>query len=409
MYNANYMDGVPVKIAEKYKPPPFIYKLPQSLANKLNLDKNYYWNCPVNSYDFQLEQKALSKIEQWKRIRQRNKELRRERILRREEQRKKEDEDRQKNLLYSVSYPSTDDLSSDEEDEKVDVDLKYKKNSKDISQSKETSPQICVTETISSFHNILQPTVLSFNSSSNTNSAVTPVIKSTYESKLSNSFNYKDFEDDTSSPFDNIELKTINDLDVLAQVLHNTQIKYPADQKLIKNGAVVSNYNTNESPINCNSEREYTISLSEAENIPKHNNLPRFNYNLNSTQEAFTQLRDHYSISASEMLYNANLPPPSTRTHLYNKIANSYDYSNLESKHSNQSSNKMNSDNSQPYDRLQTLADDQVNKSKSVPNILKELRDEIRNSEIRRYRNCSYNKVDSTQNVGMYANIVLVL
>ncbi|XP_065354930.1 uncharacterized protein LOC135949329 [Calliphora vicina] len=383
MYNANYMDGVPVKIAEKYKPPPPIYKLPQSLANKLNLEENYYRNCPVFSYDLQLEQKALSKIEQWKRIRQRNKELRRERISRREQQRKREDEDRQKNLLYSVSYPSTDDLSSGEEEEKVEMDMKCRKNGTGILESKQTAPQICVTETVNSFHNILQPTVLSYNSSS-----------SNSNSTLANSFNYKDFEDDTSSPFDNIELKTINDLDVLAQVLHNTQIKSPADELI------------NESPNNVYPEQKqitqiHTDSLKTAENIPKpNNNLPRFNYDLNSTQGALTELRDHHTISMSAIQYNANLPAPTTSPqHQYNGLTNSNNYYNYQSNHGNQNTNKVDSENPMPYNRLQALMEDQVTKSKSVPDILKELRDEVRNSEIRRYKNCSYNTEESTENI----------
>ncbi|KAM7362615.1 uncharacterized protein ACRADG_013217 isoform 2-T2 [Cochliomyia hominivorax] len=407
MYNANYMDGVPVKIAEKYKPPPAIYKLSQSLVNKLNLEENYYKNCPAFSYDLQLEQKALSKIEQWKCIRQRNKELRKERISRREQQRKKEDEVRQKNLLYSVSYPSTDDLSSEEEDDKIEVDVEYKENGKGIFEAKETAPQICVTETANSFHNILQPTVLSYNSSSNSsNSTLAPVIKSQHESKFSNSFNYKDFEDDTSSPFDNIELKTINDLDVLAQVLHNTQINSPAVDNSSENQALASSDNTNttESPNNCYPERElekqhYTNLLTTIENIPKPNNnsLPRFNYDFNSTQGVLTEFRDQNAISATSMQFNANLPPPQnpqsciSSQHLYNGLNNSNDYYNYPS-------NQI-TENSHPHNKLQALTEDHLTKSKSVPDILKELRDEIRNSEIRRYRNCSYNTEQTTENL----------
>lgn len=416
MYNANYMDGVPVKIAEKYKPPPAIYKLPQSLANKLNLEENYYHNCPAFAYDLQLEQKALSKIEQWKRIRQRNKELRKERISKREQQRKREDEDRQKNLLYSVSYPSTDDLSSgDEDDDKIEVDVDSKENGRTLTEAKEMPPQqICVTETVNSFHNILQPTVLSYNSSStnsNTNgSTLTPVMKSTFESKLSNSFNYKDFEDDTSSPFDNIELKTINDLDVLAQVLHNTQIKSPNEGNVSEIAAKETSDNSNKNPNNCFPEPELKTTqnhlnlLATAENIPKpNNNLPKFNYDFNSpnsqSEELTSQLRDHHTISTtSTMQYNANLPNSPVPQPLYNGFNNiNNDYYKYAL---NQNSNKH-LENLQPYNRLQALTEDQLSKSKSVPDILKELRDEIRNSEIRRYRNCSYNTEESTQNIGM--------
>lgn len=42
------------------------------------------------------------------------------------------------------------------------------------------------------------------------------------------SFNLSDFESDTSSPFDNMELKSINDLEELAQVLKSNQSSFPS-------------------------------------------------------------------------------------------------------------------------------------------------------------------------------------
>ena len=408
MYNANYMDGVPVKIAEKYKPPPAIYKLPQSLANKLNLENNYYWICTAFAYDLQLEHKALTKIQQWKRIRQRDKELRKERISRRELQRKREDEEKQKNLLYSVSYPSTDDLSSGNEEESDEVTKIKDEILTDILPKKGSAPQISVAKTTeNSFHNILQPTVLSYssNSSNATNSShhvTTPVITS-FDSKLSvNTFNYKDFEDDTSSPFDNIELKTINDLDVLAQVLHNTQIKSPVDKKLKETmvGDPVNNLKESE-PEPCDS---YCIPEITNEDIPKaNNNLPRFeNYSYNTSQAAFsTEVRDQNTISENTMQYNANLTANALtpQHHYYNGLQKSNAYFNSESLNNYQSNVASPLTNN----RLLAVTDDQVIKSKSVPDIIKELRDEIRNSEIRRHRNCSYNKEEvSTQNTGKH-------
>lgn len=48
-----------------------------------------------------------------------------------------------------------------------------------------------------------------------------PIIASKYRSEITSSqgFNVSEFEQDTSSPFDNMELKTINDLEELAHVL----------------------------------------------------------------------------------------------------------------------------------------------------------------------------------------------
>lgn len=47
---------------------------------------------------------------------------------------------------------------------------------------------------------------------------------SSYDSMLTKNINLSDFESDTSSPFDNMELKTINDLEELASVLKPTTV-----------------------------------------------------------------------------------------------------------------------------------------------------------------------------------------
>lgn len=47
---------------------------------------------------------------------------------------------------------------------------------------------------------------------------------SSYDTMLTKNINISDFESDTSSPFDNMELKTINDLEELASVLKPTPI-----------------------------------------------------------------------------------------------------------------------------------------------------------------------------------------
>lgn len=47
---------------------------------------------------------------------------------------------------------------------------------------------------------------------------------SSFDSMLTKNINISDFESDTSSPFDNMELKTINDLEELASVLKPTSV-----------------------------------------------------------------------------------------------------------------------------------------------------------------------------------------
>lgn len=412
MYNANYMEGVPVKIAEKYKPPPQIYKLPQSLVNKLNLADNFYENAPQFQYDMQLERKALSKITEWKRIRQRNKNERRERKERRELQRKKDDEQRQRNLLCSVSYPSADELSSTESEE-GDVDSGVKQMSKESTAASESiSPQICVTETSNSFHNILQPTVLSNYSrptavnSSNHNSVLGMFNSSTVKTSPLSAFNYKDFEGDTSSPFDNLELKTINDLDVLAQVLHNTQLKTTSTETVTEEQSC-DDANPKETPLeNANENLENNIQAtavstnSTHEIIPKHNNLPKFTYdlgNLNNAQEAQHKL---CSYTAGQVFTNANFSPSLSPETYMGQHPHPFQFQhgivNAKSDyHNNLHIMQMNRNNH----ALETIEEAGA-KSKSVPDILKELREEIRNSELRRTRNCSQNLENGIQTKG---------
>ncbi|XP_005178590.1 uncharacterized protein LOC101895018 isoform X2 [Musca domestica] len=421
MNHANYMEGVPVKIAEKYKPPPEIYKLPQSLVNKLNLPENFYKDSPQYQYDLQLEHKALSKIGEWKRIRQRNKNARIERKAKRELQRQ-EDEKRQRNLLMCVSYPSADELSSSGSETEVDpVESGNVKTNETTATVAECFPEICVTKSVNSFHNILQPTVLSnYNSpTSNTNNSITSNVNSLVQSSLSSSFNYKDFEDDTSSPFDNIELKTINDLDVLAQVLHNTQLK-SSSEAVESNGQDVATTDTN-APDVAGEHEENTQSVTGgqpnvqadmflSENIPRKPTtyLPKFSYdlgNLNSAQEAQNKLND-YSNAAALNYNNINgvlssqqhqqitgLEHQPIHYHTVHAFGNvGYNYNSIHPQHVNVYA--LQGTNAGQSMDLATQQDS--NKWKSVPDILKELRDEIRNSELRRTRNCSHNLDNNT-------------
>ncbi|KAI9577564.1 uncharacterized protein LOC119641493 [Glossina fuscipes] len=198
------MEGVPVKIVEKYKPPPCLYQLSPTISNKLLLPSNIFNDSSFFAYDFQTERRALNKVQEWKRLRQHEKDLRQERM---EKRNQRKAEERAKQVLGAVSYPSTEDLSSSgSEDDVSNVSPACIGNGNLVNAS----------DTLNSFHNILQPTVLRCLNANQ--------FETVHDTKLGNTINYKDFEADTSSPFDNIELKTINDLDILAQVLHNTQI-----------------------------------------------------------------------------------------------------------------------------------------------------------------------------------------
>jgi len=128
-------------------------------------------------------------------------------------------------MLGAVDYPSTDDLSSDEGEEEQEKKSPERKGEEQppptASESRDSSHEpksigVC------NFHTILQPTILS----------ATPVAIPQTLHKRNSSLNYADFEYNmNSTPFDNIELKTINDLDILAQVLHQTQLEERRDQQ----------------------------------------------------------------------------------------------------------------------------------------------------------------------------------
>lgn len=103
---------------------------------------------------------------------------------------------------------------------------------------------------------------------------------SSYDTMLTKNINISDFESDTSSPFDNMELKTINDLEELASVLKpipvynntNTKNVLPSDINVSQHypKPIYNNYskhfNSNELLHSPNTKTNQTIS-----SIPKSN------------------------------------------------------------------------------------------------------------------------------------------
>ncbi|XP_033216576.1 ubiquitin-associated protein 1 [Belonocnema kinseyi] len=165
---ATYMDGVHVKIAEAYKPPRKI-ALPAAYNNRLPDASRY-------CYDFTLERSVLQKMSEWRKARLSNSEAREARL---EEKRKKEEE--------SPTPPG------------------------------ENSAQLPIKGAPVPETTILTPQLLS-----------PPPYHSQNCNIQSNQLNYADFDNDTSSPFDNMLLKTINDKEELAQVLQPNWEEQPS-------------------------------------------------------------------------------------------------------------------------------------------------------------------------------------
>ncbi|XP_011185605.2 uncharacterized protein Ubap1_0 [Zeugodacus cucurbitae] len=471
MSNFNYMDRVPVKIAESFKPPPRLYQLPQSIVHKLQLPAEHYNKSPQYCYDFQLEQKVLAKMPEWRRLRQQERDARRERKEQREQERTQELEARNKQMLGAVSYPSTDDLSGSdsESDSKQPSNFDRERNESDTEERLILPPQM------NSFHNILQPTIVSSaceNSPKSNGITASCLQTQTKTGKYSsgikdvNAFNYKDFEEDTSSPFDNIELKTINDLDILAQVLHNTQlnvqnkeIEHEAEKLVhedkiqveIKSDVAPKN-NTHENTAEENTKADLKkidfdkLSRHQAwhnENIPN----PMIAYNTLTNTTNCISSNSNTQVHAYDSFINPVQPTQQKSYQMsYNTLYNGAEigqkYSNFNVQTQNTSaifgnhnylytpnyngsasiygsprrlvnhitdvnstlnvannanpinvSNGLNSHNQQ-FLNTSNYVD---SKSRSVPDILEELSDEVRNSEIRRSRYYSFNSEDGKQ------------
>lgn len=224
----NNMNGVPVKIAESYKPPKKL-ALNQSVAQRMaNCSNQTTQLLATNTYDFSMEQNILAKMSEWQHLRDRENCDRKERLrcLQKEHQRQFDAE--QKQILTSVSYPSADDLSSDDDDGDDSgrgTLSDTSKNTVPIPNIQKVMPQQKFSPP-NSFDNILVPTVALGQYRSGNVTTAKPHAK----------INLQEFENDTYTPFDNIELKTINDLDVLTEVW-NTSVAINAKNELFEQTA----------------------------------------------------------------------------------------------------------------------------------------------------------------------------
>lgn len=236
---ADYMDGVPVKISEKYKRPPRI-ELPYSINESPMRAQNVVDNV---KYCSTFEKNVLSKLQELRRAKETKKNERRHRLQLLEEEKQKkldaiaaaEAEEKLKQLSVSeVSYPSTDEISALSPDEKVEQTCDTTPT-QDISETSEVVTKEVIYPSCSNVPdndlNILQPIQVQANfQQGNLLDDPDPLQEIKMSAKIArvpqynpnvDTLTYKDFENDTSSPFDNVELKTINDMELLAQVLQS--------------------------------------------------------------------------------------------------------------------------------------------------------------------------------------------
>lgn len=165
---SSYMDDIKVKISEKYKPPAKI-SLPMTYSQRVKLNKQIEDNLP--SYEFNLEKTVQEKMAEWRTARKSLVDQRNERLSQSRDE-------------FNKKRHKTEPL----DDREPPVN--------------ESSNILIPTQ---SYSDILTPVPLN---------ATEPL-----QLPDKSPFNISDFEDDTSSPFDNVEMKSINDMAELAQVL----------------------------------------------------------------------------------------------------------------------------------------------------------------------------------------------
>ncbi|KAG5889366.1 hypothetical protein JTB14_009159 [Gonioctena quinquepunctata] len=210
-----YTDNIKVKISERYKPPPRI-NLAVTYAQRLILNKQTRDN--ITNHDFNLEKKVLQNMKEWKTFRATASQERRTKIEKaREEIKKKE--------LENIKQEQLDEVELKTVHETVATNNNFISTQTNISFAPPNQSYV----NYSTNNSILVPTQAT-NYYSN---ILTPIPLHNYGNQQYNCkpndkspFNLSDFENDTSSPFDNMELKSINDMEELAQVLNRDDTNY---------------------------------------------------------------------------------------------------------------------------------------------------------------------------------------
>lgn len=173
------LDDVPVALTDKWKPPP-LPTITEDMVERFFLPRL------GPSYDYTLEKKVLTKISNYESARREAVEAREERIRHRHDEKVRRQEaegTRLREKLTALSYPSPDEFSSSDDEGKTRQPIQNR-----------------------SSWELLTPTVASKVTSMPTSNGNATQLE------------LADFEK-ASDPFDCVELKTIDDLDILAQVL----------------------------------------------------------------------------------------------------------------------------------------------------------------------------------------------
>ncbi|KAH8294801.1 hypothetical protein KR018_003166 [Drosophila ironensis] len=403
------MDDVPVKIVERYKPPPAVYHLPQATLNRLGqFREDFYAEHPDYQYDFQLERAVLAQGHRWRQLRRQQREERARRQERRREERQRAIEAKQKEMLGAVEYPSTDDLSSGEEEEEENAKEKQQQQqkqevgeeAKQLLESRNSHEPKSIS--VCNFHTILQPTILS----------ATPVVCSPQTlHKRNSSLNYADFEYNmNSTPFDNIELKTINDLDILAQVLSQTQLQERRDHvqsnkeqdEREKQHSSQENSLPMEPTMTTLAETKATLdsvnfhvhcdddpARNEPSHVPATPQYPATVYSVSQQQLPQLHQPEHFQVYHPQGYHQLYYSPQQQYSF---QQQSSYNVNGLGTPN-----HLMAPPTAFPAVAITQAEDEVATKSRSVPDILRELKSELQLAEKRRTRLHSHNEEQQSQ------------
>lgn len=380
---ANYTDGVPIKISEKYKPPPAVH-LPTRIIQQLAKTE-----VPVafEDYNFDLEHKIISKTSEWINWRSRDKSERLERIHQRELARLKHLEEEQKRKLNQVSYPSTDD--EDEELTNEATNSHSNQQQQIIPNEKPFSP--------TNFNTILMPT----------QALQDPVsVKKSHRRFASNSSNKIDFsffESDTS-PFDHLEMKSMNEMELLAQVLGSSTKGQPQDVSNLERNSSSESESSDHQKNNNNVSHEPAAEMAQHQpQQPQYQQsyAPHSYNNYYGMREAS---QGYYypasNVTATQTPLNFSQANHQNQFLYTQSYAVNYDYNNYRAM-----VNNNNTIVNGTSDKTEVSS-----KSKSVPSILMELNDELNNSEKRRrIRNNSQNSPKEVTQKGESRRCLLIV
>lgn len=208
----SYTDNIKVKISEKYKPPPRI-NAAMTYSQKLVLNKQNQDN--ISNYEFFLENTVLEKMKELKNMRLQASQERQSKLKQsREEMKEKINERIEQEKLEEVEVKTV-----------VESMAVTNVNNVNTSTVSFAGGGLNTNESYSNYstaNSILQPLQVCNNYSD----ILKPIqlqnqgIQQYNKKDDKSPFNISDFENDTSSPFDNMELKSINDMEELAHVLN---------------------------------------------------------------------------------------------------------------------------------------------------------------------------------------------